>query len=68
MKQVLGKICKHLPSIEDKCQEFVDTYGDAIVAILAQEIDASQVNIFLYFGAQNLVKYNLTFNRFRCVL
>lgn len=43
VKQVLGKICKHLPSIEDKCQEFVDTYGDAIVAILAQEIDASQV-------------------------
>ncbi|KMQ91333.1 proactivator polypeptide, partial [Lasius niger] len=43
VKQVLGKICKQLPSIEGECQEFVDTYGDAIVAILAQEIDPSQV-------------------------
>lgn len=43
VKQALGKICKQLPSIENKCQEFVDTYGDAVVAILAQEIDPSQV-------------------------
>ncbi|XP_050459796.1 prosaposin isoform X1 [Cataglyphis hispanica] len=43
VKEVLGTICKKLPSIEGKCQEFVDLYGDAIVAILAQEIDPSQV-------------------------
>ncbi|XP_072743485.1 uncharacterized protein Sap-r [Anoplolepis gracilipes] len=43
VKEVLEKICKKLPSIEDTCQEFVDTYGDAVVAILAQEIDPSQV-------------------------
>lgn len=50
MKEVLGTICKKLPSIEGKCQEFVDLYGDAIVAILAQEIDPSQVNL-LHFTA-----------------
>ncbi|XP_070151642.1 prosaposin [Polyergus mexicanus] len=43
VKEILGTICKQLPSIEDKCQEFIDIYGDAIVAILAQEIDPSQV-------------------------
>ncbi|XP_014467391.1 PREDICTED: prosaposin isoform X2 [Dinoponera quadriceps] len=43
VKQVLGKICRKLPSIGNKCQEFVDTYGDAIVAILVQEIDPAQV-------------------------
>lgn len=51
MKQVLGTICKQLPSIEGKCQEFVDIYGDAVVAILAQEIDPSQVSLLLYFRA-----------------
>lgn len=43
VKEALGKICKKLPSIEGKCKEFIDAYGDAVVAILAQEIDPSQV-------------------------
>lgn len=58
MKNFLGKICKKIPSsMENECQEFIDTYGDAIVAILAQEIDPSQVyNIFLYLKHWNQYK------------
>ncbi|EFN88386.1 prosaposin [Harpegnathos saltator] len=43
VKQILGKMCKKLLSIQNKCQEFIDIYGDAIVAILVQQIDPSQV-------------------------
>ncbi|XP_071553220.1 prosaposin isoform X1 [Temnothorax nylanderi] len=44
VKGLLGKVCKKIPSsIEGECQEFINTYGDAIVAILVQEIDPSQV-------------------------
>ncbi|XP_029033068.1 prosaposin [Osmia bicornis bicornis] len=44
LKQALEKVCTKLPgSIKDECTEFVDSYGDAIVAILVQEIDPSQV-------------------------
>lgn len=44
MKQVLDKVCKKLPdSVEGTCDEFVSTYGDAVVALLAQEIDPSVV-------------------------
>ncbi|EGI61549.1 PREDICTED: proactivator polypeptide-like [Acromyrmex echinatior] len=44
MKEVLGKICTKIPSfIEGECEQFVNTYGDAVVAILVQEIDPSQV-------------------------
>ncbi|KAI4487508.1 hypothetical protein M0804_005657 [Polistes exclamans] len=44
VKEMFGKICKKLPdNIENECQQFIDTYGDAVVALLAQEIDPSQV-------------------------
>ncbi|XP_076239363.1 prosaposin isoform X2 [Calliopsis andreniformis] len=44
VKQVLEKVCKKLPeSIEGECSEFIDSYGDAIIALLVQEIDPSQV-------------------------
>lgn len=46
VKEALGKVCKKLPeSIENQCTQFVDLYGDAIVAILVQEIDPSQVSV-----------------------
>jgi saposin len=48
MKEALQTVCKKLSSFEGKCEEFVSTYGDAIVAILVQEIDPSQVNICFY--------------------
>lgn len=45
VKTTLAKVCKKLPeSISEQCTQFVDLYGDAIVAILAQEIDPSQVS------------------------
>lgn len=44
VKQVIDKVCKKLPStVQNNCNQFIDTYGDALVAILAQEIDPSQV-------------------------
>lgn len=47
MKDFLGKVCTKIPSsIKTECQEFIDTYGDAVVAILVQEIDPSQVMYF----------------------
>lgn len=49
VKQVLGKMCKKLPGIQNQCKEFIDTYGDAIVAILVQQIDPAQVNVFFAF-------------------
>lgn len=49
VKEFLGRICIKVPSIEGECQEFIDTYGDAIVAILVQEIDPSQVLLYLNF-------------------
>lgn len=44
IKQVIDKACSKLPSsINSTCIEFVNTYEPALVAILAQEIDPSQV-------------------------
>ncbi|XP_017796230.1 PREDICTED: prosaposin [Habropoda laboriosa] len=44
IKKALNKVCKLLPeSVYGQCTEFVDLYGDAIIAILIQEIDPSQV-------------------------
>lgn len=49
VKEFLGKICTKVPSsIEGECEQFVNTYGDVVVALLAQEIDPSQVMYFLY--------------------
>lgn len=49
VKTTLAKVCKKLPeSISEQCTQFVDLYGDAIVAILAQEIDPSQVCSMLH--------------------
>ncbi|XP_017889282.1 prosaposin [Ceratina calcarata] len=43
VKEALDGVCQKLPqSIVGQCTEFIDTYGDAVVAILAQEIDPSQ--------------------------
>ncbi|XP_067214936.1 prosaposin [Linepithema humile] len=43
VKEALRTVCKKFSSFEGKCEEFVSTYGDAIVAIIVQEIDPSQV-------------------------
>lgn len=53
VKQVIDKVCRKLPSsIENDCNQFIDAYGDAVVAILAQEIDPSLVIkncLFIYY-------------------
>jgi len=50
VKEFLRKMCTKIPSsLEGECKEFVDIYGDAVVAIIVQGIDPSQVNIFLYW-------------------
>lgn len=44
IKKTVQLVCKRLPaSIKGECEEFIDTYGDAIVAILVQEIDPAHV-------------------------
>ncbi|XP_060524417.1 prosaposin [Cylas formicarius] len=44
IKSVLDKACERLPpSVNETCVNFVSTYEPALVAILAQEIDPSQV-------------------------
>lgn len=44
VKKALEKVCSEMPAaLKGECNEFVDTYGDAVVAILADEIDPSQV-------------------------
>lgn len=44
IKKVVDEACYKLPTtINNTCIEFVNTYGDALVAILAQEIDPSTV-------------------------
>ncbi|XP_050313213.1 uncharacterized protein LOC126748197 isoform X2 [Anthonomus grandis grandis] len=44
VEKVMDKACSKLPaSVNDTCVAFVNTYEPALVAILAQEIDPSQV-------------------------
>lgn len=47
IKKVVDKVCDELPkSVALECRDFVNLYGDAFVALLAQEIDPSQVCSF----------------------
>lgn len=44
IKEEVQKACDRLPStINGTCIDFVNTYGDAFVALLAQEIDPSTI-------------------------
>lgn len=55
VREALGKVCKKLPeSIANQCTQFIDLYGDAVVAILAQEIDPSQVSVKIYLHLYEL--------------
>jgi hypothetical protein len=49
IEKVVKEACAYLPtSVEGQCREFVDTYGNAVIALLAQEIDPSQVSCLEY--------------------
>lgn len=42
--KILGEVCRKLPEmIQNNCEDFIDTYGSALVAIFAQEFDPSKV-------------------------
>uniref|UniRef100_A0A182KDI5 Saposin n=1 Tax=Anopheles christyi TaxID=43041 RepID=A0A182KDI5_9DIPT len=44
IKQVVGTTCNRLPSsIRGECHNFVDVYGDAVIALLIQSIDPRQI-------------------------
>ncbi|KAF5305454.1 hypothetical protein FQA39_LY01545 [Lamprigera yunnana] len=44
IKQVVDEACKALPSsISPMCEDFVNTYGPAFIALFAQEIDPSTI-------------------------
>jgi len=44
IKEIVDKACDRLPqTINGTCRQFVDTYGPAFIAILAQDIDPSTV-------------------------
>lgn len=44
VKQVMGKVCKKLPeSVRGTCYDFLSSYGDAVIALIAQEIDPSVI-------------------------
>jgi hypothetical protein len=45
IENVVEEACGHLPdAIRGQCREFVETYGNAFIALLAQEIDPSVVS------------------------
>jgi len=47
VKKFLGKICTMLPSsAKNECQQFVNTYGGAVMDTLVQGIDPSLVIYF----------------------
>uniref|UniRef100_A0A182MI21 Saposin n=1 Tax=Anopheles culicifacies TaxID=139723 RepID=A0A182MI21_9DIPT len=44
IKQVVGTTCNRLPaSIRGECHNFVDVYGDAVIALLIQSMDPRQI-------------------------
>uniref|UniRef100_A0A182MZT0 Saposin n=1 Tax=Anopheles dirus TaxID=7168 RepID=A0A182MZT0_9DIPT len=44
IKQVVGTTCNRLPaSIRGECHNFVDVYGDAVIALLVQSMDPREV-------------------------
>lgn len=50
IKEVVGRTCDKFPSsVRSSCHEFVNLYGDAVVALLVQEIDPREVCPMLKF-------------------
>ncbi|XP_077287168.1 prosaposin [Arctopsyche grandis] len=44
IKSAVEKACRYLPtSVGGQCEAFVEAYGNAVIALLVQEIDPSQV-------------------------
>lgn len=44
VKSVVEKACKHLPqTINTQCEDFVEAYGNAFIALVVQEVDPSVI-------------------------
>ncbi|XP_055388775.1 prosaposin [Condylostylus longicornis] len=44
IKKIVGNTCDKLPgAVQNECHNFVDMYGDAVIALLIQGIDPSQI-------------------------
>lgn len=55
IKEVVKRTCAKLPkSLGPECDSFVDLYGDAIIALLVQEIDPKDVCPQLKFCPKNI--------------
>lgn len=55
IKESLEKTCDRLPqSVRQECKNFVDTYGDAVLAMLIQEFDPSEVCPLLKMCSQRV--------------
>lgn len=51
----LDKVCKRMPkSIEPECENFVQTYGEAVLSMLVQEVDPSRVCPMLKMCSQRV--------------
>lgn len=50
-------MCDKIPNlVEDMCHEFVDQYGDAVIALLVQEIDPSMVIIQIKIFTKGILR------------
>ncbi|XP_033329739.2 prosaposin isoform X1 [Megalopta genalis] len=44
VKRIVKEVCNKLPKgVKDECSQFIDSYGDAVIAILIQGIDPAHV-------------------------
>ncbi|KAF2364661.1 Saposin A-type domain [Trinorchestia longiramus] len=44
IEDVVKSVCRHLPqNVREQCDDYVDAYGDQVIALLQQEIDPSIV-------------------------
>lgn len=60
IKELVKKTCAKFPkSIEPSCDSFVDLYGDAIIALLVQEIDPKEVCPQLKFCPKNMMDVDI---------
>lgn len=50
IKKVINNVCVKLPKgVATQCSSFIEVYGDAFIALLAQEIDPSMVSLVTRF-------------------
>lgn len=49
IEQAVETLCDQMPhTIAEECEDYVDAYGDQVIELLAQEMDASEICPFLH--------------------